>query len=54
MSARCCVANGPSSTAVRSITFTPANGPGISLLVACLALLALWHMLPPSKEHCAK
>src|SRR5678815_5258695 len=30
MSARCWVANGPSSTAVRSITFTPANGPGIS------------------------
>src|SRR5215468_2368103 len=29
MSARCWVANGPSSTAVRSITFTPASGPGI-------------------------
>src|SRR5882672_11427559 len=29
MSARCWVANGPRSTAVRSITFTPANGPGI-------------------------
>src|SRR5947208_15500510 len=29
MSAKCWVANGPSSTAVRSITFTPASGPGI-------------------------
>ena len=29
MSARCCVANGPSSTAVRSITRTPSSGPGI-------------------------
>src|SRR5215475_13741595 len=32
MSARCCVANGPNSTAVRSITFTPASGPGIASL----------------------
>ncbi len=31
MSARCWVANGPSSTAVRSITRTPSSGPGISL-----------------------
>src|SRR6478672_10163868 len=38
MSAICCVANGPSSTAVRSITFTPANGPGISLLVYIVVL----------------
>src|SRR6266550_8361419 len=29
MSAMCCVANGPSKTAVRSITRTPSSGPGI-------------------------
>src|SRR5436190_11202786 len=49
MSARCCVANGPSSTAVRSITFTPASGPGISLLTR-LVLPSLWHMLPAAKD----
>src|SRR5476651_1322745 len=52
MSARCCVANGPSSTAVKSITFTPVSGPGIFPSLSRLVLHALWHMLPPSQENC--
>src|SRR3981081_4136856 len=38
MSAMCCVANGPSKTAVRSITRTPSSGPGISLPLDCSRL----------------
>src|SRR6478736_2779459 len=45
MSARCWVANGPSSTAVRSITFTPASGPGIVVSSLDLHCRSVGHLV---------